>query len=153
MTQPSVTTTLLEDVQTIRRWSQGVPIAAQPEIDTINVLLGDGVNVLTTGVKAALRVDFNAFIAAGFVHEFDGTSGSISVGIEKATYEVGFAPTFTSIVASAPLVVSSARYGENVTLTGWTRSLSRGEVLRFSITSVSAFKRILVALRVRRLEP
>jgi len=149
MTQSS----LADDIQTIRRWSQGSPVAAQPEIDTINVLIGDGVNPLTAGIAAALRVDFNAVIAAGFLHEFDGVTGSVTVGIEKAAYAIGSAPAFTSIVASAPLIIASARYGENLTLTGWTRTINRGDVFRFSISSASTITRILLALRVRRLEP
>jgi len=123
------------------------------EVDTINVLIGDGVNVLSTGVKAALRVDFNARLTGGFVHEFDGTTGSVSISVDKALYEVGVPPSFALISASSPLAISANRYGENPTLDSWTTEINRGEVLRFNVTSVTAFTRLLVTLRVRRLEP
>jgi hypothetical protein len=124
------------------------------EVDTINVVIGDGLVVLTTGIKAALRVDFNAVITGSFVHEFDGTTGSVVLDIAKSpAYVVGVAPTFTSIVASAPPTITSARYAEDTTLTGWTTDIARGDVLRFSVTSITSFTRLLIALRIRRLEP
>lgn len=132
-------------------------LAAQPpppaEVDTINVVVGDGVSALVAGVAAAIRVDFLARITGWFLHEFDGTTGSVVLGIAKAQYEVGFTPTFTSIVASAPPTISSARYGENSVLPGWDTALNRGDVLRFSVTSAASITRVLLALRIRRLEP
>jgi hypothetical protein len=145
--------TLIDDLTLIRQWSQGGRQVPYPEIDTINVVIGDGVNVLVAGVTAALRVDFNALITGSYIHEFDGVTGSVVLGIAKAAYVIGSAPTFTSIVASAPPTVTSARYGVDETLTGWTRQINRGDVLRFSVTSAATITRILLALRVRRLEP
>jgi hypothetical protein len=153
VTRPSQSSTLVDDLAVIRSWSFGAQGVASAEIDTINVLIGDGVNVITPGVAVAIRADFNAFITGGFVHEFDGLTGSISISIDKAAYAVGSAPSFTSIVASSPLVVSSARYGENLLLTGWTREIDRGDVLRFLVNSATSFARVLVALRIWRLEP
>jgi hypothetical protein len=121
------------------------------EVDTINVIIGDGVNVLTAGVGAAIRVDFRARITGSFVQEFDGTSGSVVLGIARA--QAGSSPSFVSIVASAPPTISSGRYGADETLAGWTTSIDRGDLLRFSVTSATSIKRILVALRIRRLEP
>jgi hypothetical protein len=152
MTRPAPSK-LVDDLVKIRQWSQRAQGQAIAEVDTINVLIGDGTNVLTTGVKAAVRADFKGRITGGFVHEFDGTTGSVSISIDKALYEVGFAPTFASISASSPLTIAAARYGENVALAGWTTEFDRGELLRFNVTSATAFMRLLVTLRVRRLEP
>jgi hypothetical protein len=145
--------TLVDDLTTIRRWTQGAPGVALPEIDTINVIIGDGATAIVAGVAAALRVDFNAYITGGFLHEFDGITGSVSITIARAAYVVGSAPTFTSIVGSAPLMISSSRYAEDLTLVGWTPAINRGDVLRFSVSSATSITRVLVALRVRRLEP
>src|SRR5215471_9968974 len=142
MTQ-SAYSTLIDDVATIHSWSEqsrGVPF---PEIDTINAIIGDGSNVIATGVVGALRVDFNCIIVGSFLHEFDGTTGSIVLDYETATYAVGVAPVFTSIVGSAPPTISSAQYGEDTTLTGWTTELTRGTVIRVSVTSATSLKRIL----------
>lgn len=130
-------------------------VANQPpgaaEVDTINIILGSGVGVIATGVAGALRVDFRAKITGAFLQEIDGTTGSIVVAIAKAPG--GATPSFTSIVASAPPTITSARFVENTTLTGWTTLIERGEYLRFSVTSVTSFTRMIVALRITRLEP
>jgi hypothetical protein len=51
------------------------------------------------------------------------------------------------------LTIVSARYSEDFDLTGWTTNINRGDVLRFAVTSSTTFTRILIALRLRRLEP
>jgi hypothetical protein len=142
------------DLSTIRSWGEGSPGVAAPETDTINVLIGDGANVLSTGIKAAVVVHFNAYIMGAYLHEFDGVTGSVVIGIDKSpAYVVGSTPTFTSIVSTTPPTISGGRYGANETLTNWTRQLTRSDVLRFNVTSVSTFTRLLITLRVRRLEP
>lgn len=128
--------------------------AQQPgaaEVDTINVLIGDGGTVLTAGVAACIRVDFLARITGSFVQEFDGTSGSLVLGIAKSA--PGASPSFASIVGSTPPTIASGRYAADETLTGWTTSIDRGDLLRFSVTSATSIMRVLVALRIRRLEP
>lgn len=152
MTQSAVDS-LTADMATIRSWSMAHSSVSMPEIDTINVVIGDGVNVLVAGIAVAIRVDFNAYILGSFLHEFDGTTGSVTIGIDKAAYAVGSAPTFASIVGSSPPSISSARYGEDETLTGWTQNIYRGEVLRYAVASATSIKRVLAALRIRRLEP
>jgi len=144
---------LIEDLLAIKQWSQRPAGQDTAEVDSINVLIGDGVNVLTAGIAGALRVDFRARITGSFIHEFDGLTGSIVLAIDKATYAIGSAPTFSSIVASAPPTMTSARYAADTTLTGWTTDIARGDVLRFSITSQANLKRVLLTLRIRRLEP
>ena len=152
MTQALVSQ-LTDDIATIRSWSQGAPGIQVAEVDTINVLIGDGAAVLVPGIAAALSVDFNAFITGAYLHEFDGITGSVLVTIDKAAYVVGSAPVFTSIIGSSPLVLTSARFSENTLLTGWTQQINRGDVLRFLVSSATAITRVLVALRIRRLEP
>lgn len=142
---------LLEDLVAIRQWAQRPPGQDQAEVDTINVLIGDGATVLTAGVAAAIRVDFRARITGSLVQEFDGTTGSVVLGIARAA--PGAAPSFVSIVGSTPPTITSGRYAADENLVGWTTDISRGDLLRFSVTSASSIKRILVALRIRRLEP
>jgi len=143
---------LIDDLLAIKKWSQRPAGQDTAEVDTINVLIGDGTAVLIAGIAAALRVDFRARITGSFIQEFDGTAGTIQLDVQKA--QAGATPSFTSIVASAPpAITSSGRYAADNTLTGWTTDLARGDVLRFHITSVATFKRILFALRIRRLEP
>jgi hypothetical protein len=153
MTQGSVQQRIAEDIAIIRQWSQGGRGVPYPEIDTINVVIGDGANVLVAGIAAALRVDFNAIITGAYLIEFDGTTGSVVATIDKASPVAGASPSFTSIIGSSPPSITSGRYSVDETLAGWTTQIARGDVLRFLISSASAIKRILLALRIRRLEP
>lgn len=144
-------TTLVDDLATIRAWSQNRSSVTPAEIDDIEFLIGDGSAVITTGIKGALRLDFNAVITGSYLQEYTGTSGSIVLLITKA--QAGAAPVFASINASAPPTITSGRYAADETLTGWTTTINRGDVLRFAVTSVSTFTAILYTLRIRRLEP
>lgn len=128
--------------------------AQQPgaaEVDTINVLIGDGATAMAPGIAALIRVDFKAQITGSFVQEFDGTTGSIILGIAKAV--PGTAPIFTSITGATPPTIAAGRYAADEDLVGWTTSIDRGDILRFSITSATTITRVLAALRIRRLEP
>lgn len=142
---------LIDDLLAIKNWSQRPNGLDTAEVDSIEINMGDGTNVIPTGIHAAVRVDFRARITGSFLQEFDGTSGSIVLDIQKA--QGGASPSFGSIVASAPPTISSSRYGADTTLTGWTTEIARGDVLRFHVSSVSSIKRILLTLRIRRLEP
>lgn len=142
---------LEDELLAMRRWSHRARPVEQAEVDSIDFIIGDGVNVLTAGVKGALKVDFRARITGAYVQEFDGITGSVVLAIAKAP--AGTSPTFGSIVASAPPTISSGRYVADETLVGWTTLINRGEVLLFSVTSATSFKRLLIDLRIRRLEP
>jgi len=151
MTLPAPPTTLVDDLVTIRQWSQGVPSVAFPEIDTINAFIGDGTNTLAPGIAAAIRVDFNSLITGSYIQEVDGDAGSIVLAIGKS--QRGGSPSFTSIVGSSPPTISGGRSYADEDLVGWNRTILRGDMLLFSITSVAGFTRLLISLRIRRLEP
>ena len=120
------------------------------EVDSINVIIGDGVAVIVAGVAAVLRVDFRARLSGAFLQEFDGTSGSVAVAVARSVG--GAAPSWATI--SSGLAISSGRYFADETLSTWPDTyIDRGDYLRFSVTSATTIKRVHVGLRVRRLEP
>ena len=122
------------------------------EVDTINVIIGDGANVIVAGVAAALRVDFRARITGIFLQEFDGTSGSVALNIEKG--QGGAAPTWTRISPLTPPAIASGRYYAGEDMSGWSDTLiERGDYLRFVAVSATTIMRVHLALRIRRLEP
>jgi hypothetical protein len=139
-----------------------LPPPAAAEVDSALMLLmggasetfgGTGATVapIATGIAGCWSFDFKCRITGWYIQEFDGTTGSVVLALQKAPR--GATPTFTSIVASAPPTVTSGRYGEDSALLGWDTYLDRGDLVRVSVTSVSAFTRLLVGLRIRRLEP
>ena len=61
-------------------------------------------------------------------------SGSAVFAIKKCA-RGSFPGSLTSIVASAPPTLSSAQQSQDTTLTGWTTSISAGDILEVSVTS------------------
>ena len=77
-------------------------------------------------------------------------SGSIAVDIWKDTY-ANFPPTDAdSITASAVPTITSATKSEDSTLTGWTTSITAGDILRFNVDSITTCKRVTLVLDVTR---
>lgn len=103
---------------------------------------------ITTGIKGDLQIPYAATIT-GVVALAD-QSGSIVVDIWKDSY-ANFPPTNDdSITASAPVTISSATKSEDTTLTGWTTSITAGDVLRFNVDSVTSITRVSILLKVKR---
>lgn len=129
-----------------------LPPGLGAEVDSINVVIGDGATAIVAGIAAALRVDFRARITGYFLQEFDGTSGSVAVNVERAVG--GASPTWSRISSSTPAGISSGRYFADEDLSTWTETaINRGDYLRFSVASAATITRVHLALRIRRLEP
>jgi len=75
-------------------------------------------------------------------------SGSIVVDIWKDTY-ANFPPTVAdTITASAKPILSAATKSIDTTLTGWTKSISAGDILRYNVDSVTTCTRVVLSLTV-----
>lgn len=135
----------------IRALLSTVGTGAGVEIDSALMMIGNGISVISTGIAGAWSFDFNARITGWYIQEIDGTSGSITLDLLLA--QRGLTPSFLSIVDVAPPAVASARYAEDSTLAGWTTLISRGDLIRLDVDAVTSFTRVLVGLRIQRLEP
>lgn len=112
------------------------------------MILGDGTNVIGTGIKGDLTIPIACTITG--VTMLADTSGSIVVDLWKDTY-AQFPPTDAdSITASAPPTISAATKSTDTTLTGWTTSVSAGDVIRFNVDSCSTITRCTVAIKAKR---
>ncbi len=67
--------------------------------------------------------------------------------VKKSTYS-GF-PSTSSIVASAPVVLSSAQKHQDNTLTGWTTSVAAGDIIEWVVDSASTVQRVSIFLHVK----
>jgi hypothetical protein len=111
-------------------------------------IIGDGVNVITTGVKGYIEVPFACSIIAARL--LGDASGSIVIDIWKDTY-ANLPPTVgDTITASAKPTLSSAQKSQDTTLTGWTTSITAGDWLGFNVDSVTTLKLVTLALTLRR---
>jgi len=116
--------------------------------DAIEVVIGDSVNTITTGVKLDLEIPFACTINR--VTLLADASGSIVIDIWKDVY-ANFPPTVAdTITASAKPTLTSAQKSQDSTLTGWTTAIVAGDTLRFNVDSVSTVKRVVLSLKVTR---
>lgn len=117
---------------------------------TIGMMIGDGINVITTGVQGFVSIPVGGTITKVRLLSADAavTSGSIVIDIWKDTY-ANYPPTNAdSITASAPPTISSTTKSEDSTLTGWTVAVVAGDVFGFTVDSVTSLKRVIVELTV-----
>jgi hypothetical protein len=112
----------------------------------IEFVIDGGGAAITTGIKGDLEIPFGCTIQA--VTLLGDQTGSIVVDIWKDTY-ANFPPTDAdSITASAPPTISSAVKGQDSTLTGWTKTIGAGDILRFNVDSVTDIQRATLSLKV-----
>ena len=104
-------------------------------------------SVISTGSKGFLRVPYDCTITAAQL--LADQSGSIVIDVTKDTY-ANFPPTTLtdSICASALPTLSSSQKSEDSTLTGWTTSLSKGDILGFVVDSATTVTRVTLTLAV-----
>lgn len=107
--------------------------------------------VLATGAyEGVLEVPFNCTITAARL--LADQSGSLVIDVWKcsyADYNPGTHPVDgDSIVASAPPTLSSAYKSQDTSLTGWTTSLSKGDLLKINVDSVASITWARLVLHV-----
>jgi hypothetical protein len=115
---------------------------------TIDLIISIGGNTISTGIVKGVDVycDF-AFTIVQWTLLGDA-SGSLVIDIWKDTL-ANFPPTVAdTITASAKPTISAATKGQSSTLTGWTTSVSAGDVLRFNVDSVSSIVAATLILKV-----
>lgn len=112
----------------------------------ITVPLFQNGSVLTTGVKADFLVPFSCTIRR--VTLLADQNGNIVIDIWKNTF-ANFPPTGTnSITAAAKPTLAAANKFQDSVLSGWTTTISAGDILRFNIDSVLTVTRVTVCLDV-----
>lgn len=115
---------------------------------TINFIIDGGGATITTGVKGDVVIPFACQIVEATL--LADQSGSIVVDIYKDSY-ANFPPVVgDKITSSAPPTITTATKSTDSTLTGWTKSLTLGDVLRFNVNSVTTIRRVTLILTVKK---
>lgn len=115
---------------------------------SIQFVIDGGGSAITTGIKGDIEVPFDCTIEQ--VTMAADQSGSVVVDVWSDTYANFPATDADSITASAVPTISSATKSQDSTLTGWTTSLTQGDILRFNVDSAATCERVTISLRVRR---
>lgn len=118
------------------------------DILTLTFVIDGGGATITTGIKGDLEIPFDCEIQQATL--LADQTGSIVVDIWKDTY-ANYPPTVAdTITAAAKLIISSAVKSQDATLTGWTKTISVGDILRFNVDSVTSIQRVTLSLKVRK---
>jgi len=105
-------------------------------------------NVVATGIAGDLEVPFACTITAATL--LANISGNLVIDIWKTPY-ASFPPVVgNSICGGALPTLSAAASSKNSTLTGWTTSISAGDILRFNVNSAATISRFTLSLTVTR---
>lgn len=118
----------------------GILPSANSQPHAITFVIDGGGSAITTGdIKFYPTADFACTINRWDISA--DQSGSITVDVWKAA---GAIPTSgNKISASAPLTLSSAQLAQNGSRTGWTSSVSVGDVFGFNVATASTVTRVV----------
>ena len=123
---------------------------AKKEVDAegcIDVIIGDGSNEISTGVALAVEVPYAMTLTTARIFAIDGNTGSIKVDIWKDTY-ANFPPTDAdTITGGEEPEISASDKSEDTSLTSWTKTLSKGDIVYFNTDSVTTLTKVLVSLK------
>lgn len=116
------------------------------DVGAITIIIDGGGSAITTGEKGHLEIPFACTISRATL--LADQSGSIVIDIWKDSY-ANFPPTDAdSITASAPPTISSAQKSQDSTLSGWTTSITAGDILAFNVDSCTTITRATLSLKV-----
>lgn len=122
-------------------------LAAGPEV----TILGGILTSPTASDQFDYIVPFDCTVVGGLILGDVSGSAVVDVWVDDPA---NAPPTDAdSITAAAPLTLSTAIYDNDTTLTGWTTTLTAGQVIRFNVDSASTVARLFVGLQVRRMVP
>jgi hypothetical protein len=116
------------------------------DILTISVGFDGAGSTLVGPLVIDKRIPFNCTILDNQL--LANAAGNCTVAIAKDAY-ASFPPT-TSIVASAPPTLSGAAKSQDSTLTGWTKTVTADDIMRFTFDSITVMTRVQLSLKIRR---
>lgn len=106
---------------------------------------GGGVDIVV-GESGSLLIPMSCTINAAYL--LANSIGDIEVDIWKSSYANHPSTVADSVVAAAPLVLVNASASLDATLTGWTTTIARNEIITFNVNSCTGMRRLTVVLLV-----
>lgn len=116
----------------------------------VGITIDGSGTAITTGTKGFYYCPYAGTITASTLLSTDAavTSGSIVIDVWKVAF-ASYPPTVANtITASALPTLSSATNAQDTTLTGWTTSVSAGDVFGFHVNSATTVTRVTLELTV-----
>lgn len=128
-----------------------LPIANLGAITTsheVVMIIGNGTSAISAGIQGDIRFPFACTITGAYL--LADQTGSIVIDLWKDTY-ANFPPTVAdTITASEKPTISSGTKDSDETLTGWTTSVSAGDIIRVNVDSATTVTRCSLILAFTR---
>lgn len=128
---------------------QGTNTLDQAKQD-FTVIVGDGSNAITAGLKGGFRVPYPHRIQQAETVGLDNNTGSIVWDVWRDSYGNAPPTVADTITASAKPTISSAKKATDATLTGWSRNGNAGDWYAVNVDSAATFTLAALALTVRK---
>jgi len=114
----------------------------------VTLVVDGGGEAILAGEKGHLQIPFPCTILEA--HAYADQSGSIVVDVWKDTY-ANFPPTDAdSITSATPITITDGTKVKDVALTGWTTTISAGDVLSYNVDSCATITRVTITLVVEK---
>jgi len=129
--------------------SNGTYLPYSNNIEMGILVTGASGATISTGVVGEFRVPFPCSVT-GWTLLGQTVSGSCVVDVKKSTY--ASYPSTTSMVGGGTSpTITSAYSGQNLAISNWTTTtVSAGDIIQFSITSLSSFNILTISLTALR---
>lgn len=113
----------------------------------ITITIDGGGSAISTGVKGYSSSPIGGTIVRARL--LADQTGSAVVDVWKDTF-ANYPPTVAdTITASAKPTLSSANHSDDTTLTGWTTSVTAGDVFGFNVDSATTITRLTLELWIQ----
>lgn len=112
----------------------------------ITVVIGDGINVISTGTKGYLPIDFSCTITGWKI--VSDAVGSIVVDVWK---KAGAVPADADRIAGSQKPnLGGAQLASDFSLGTWTTAVTAGDIFGFEVESCSGIKQVTLNIRATR---
>jgi hypothetical protein len=126
----------------------GTNLVRAESTGTLNYHIDGSGAVIATGIQGDIRIPFGCTITGAYL--LADQTGSIVIDLWKDTY-ANFPPTVAdTITASAKPTISSDVKASDTTLTGWTTTVTAGDIIRINVDSCTTIQRCLLVLTFKR---
>lgn len=113
---------------------------------SFGITVDGGGSVIPTGLRGFVVMPYSGTITEWTI--IGDQSGSAVIDIWKVAY-AGMPPDIgDSITASAKPTLTSSQTAQSSTLTGWTTSVTSGDVIAFNVNSASTVTRLNLSIKI-----
>jgi len=126
--------------------TSGTSGTSQTAAGSFGITVDGGGSVIPTGLRGFVVIPYSGTITEWTI--IADQSGSSVVDIWKSTY-AGAPPTIANTITGSALpTLTTSQKAQSSTLTGWTTSVTTGDVIGFNVNSASTITRLNLSIKI-----